>query len=55
VREAATDTNALERATDTFDKKKQKPYGERIDARNALRDAARSLLERIMNVDERPR
>jgi hypothetical protein len=46
------DLTARQVAYDAFQRKFESEYGEFLVARKALRAAARSLLERIMNVDE---
>jgi hypothetical protein len=51
---AGDDSAARQRAYDDFSTANWPPK-KRVKAHHALRDAARSLLERIMNVDERPR
>jgi hypothetical protein len=53
VSKAGDDSAARQRAYDNFNV--HWPPERRILARNALHDAGRSLLEHIMNVDERPR
>ena len=54
VLRAGDDSAARQRAFDNFTAAHWPPK-KRVEARDTLRDAARSLLERIMNVDERPR
>jgi hypothetical protein len=52
ILKAGDNTAARQGAYDSF--MAHWPRKDRILARNALRDAARTLLKRIMNVDERP-